>query len=261
MALNKNELNENLIEEIEALEAILSEEDELRLDLDKNDLYVTTRITPLTASDASRQYVGLYLKIVVDKDLYPEDQNPKQIDVFQVRGLEEKQVRALIKMLKDLCVDLGPILYTLMDACKEYLTENNYPTCPCSICQYHIVQEDSFVKTPCFHYFHSVCFGRYLNTFKPISDEYDDDFSGVGGPKAKPKKPDNTIPCPVCREDLPKELWNIQSLLSEQDGVLQSNEKDTKFIKSRSLKELQRKMADLFECQKKRGALVQNHFS
>ena len=83
------------------------------MNLDKNDLYVTTRITPLTASDASRQYVGLYLKIVVDKDLYPEDQNPKEIDVFQVRGLEEKQVRALIKMLKDLCVDLGKLFITL----------------------------------------------------------------------------------------------------------------------------------------------------
>ena len=63
----------------------------------------------MTASDASRQYVGLYLKIMVDKDLYPEDQNPKDIDVFQVRGLEEKQVRALIKMLKGLCVDLGKL--------------------------------------------------------------------------------------------------------------------------------------------------------
>merc|ERR1712083_900482 len=100
-----------------------------------------------TASDASRQCVGLYLKIVVDKNLYPDELSPKEIDVFQVRGLEEKQVKALIKILKDLCLDSGPmpILYTLMDACKEYLTENNYPTCPCSICLYHIVQEDSFV--------------------------------------------------------------------------------------------------------------------
>ena len=133
----------------------------------------------VTASDTSRQYVGLYLKIVVDKNLYPEEQSPKKIDLFQVRGLEEKQVRSLTKILQDLCDDPGPVLYTLMDACREYLTEHNYPTCPCSICQYHIVQEDSFVKTPCFHYFHSACFGRYLNVFKPISDEYEDDFSGT----------------------------------------------------------------------------------
>ena len=96
---------------------MLSEEDELNLNIDKNDLHVTTRITPLTASDASRQYVGLYLRIVVDKDLYPEEQNPKEIDVFQVRGLEEKQVRALVKMLKELCVDLGEYL-------KGFILEN-----------------------------------------------------------------------------------------------------------------------------------------
>ena len=72
----------------------------------------------VTASDTSRQYVGLYLKIVVDKNLYPEEQSPKQIDLFQVRGLEEKQVRSLTKILQDLCDDPGPVLYTLMDACR-----------------------------------------------------------------------------------------------------------------------------------------------
>ena len=61
----------------------------------------------VTASDTSRQYVGLYLKIVVDKNLYPEEQSPKQIDLFQVRGLEEKQVRSLDKILQDLCDDPG----------------------------------------------------------------------------------------------------------------------------------------------------------
>ena len=61
----------------------------------------------VTASDTSRQYVGLYLKIVVDKNLYPEEQCPKQIDLFQVRGLEEKQVRSLDKILQDFCDDPG----------------------------------------------------------------------------------------------------------------------------------------------------------
>merc|ERR1712156_172863 len=261
MLLIKNDLNENLVEEIEALEAILSEEDELEFGLVNSNLNVTTRITPLTASDTSRQYVGLYLRIVVDKDLYPEEEIPKEIDVFQVRGLDEKQVKTLVKMLQDLCVESGPVLYTLMDACKEYLTDHNYPTCPCSICQYHIVQEDSFVKTPCFHYFHSSCFGRYLSVFKPISDEYEDDLSRAGNQKKKPKKAENILPCPVCREDVPKDLWNIQTLLSQRDGVLQSNEANTVFVKTRSLEELQRKMTDLFECQKKRGALVQNYNS
>ena len=106
----------------------------------------------------------------------------------------------------------GPVLYTLMDACKEYLTDHNYPTCPCSICQYHIVQEDSFVKTPCFHYFHSSCFGRYLSVFKPISDEYEDDLSGAGNRNQKPKKAENILPCPVCREDVPKVIKSFHEV-------------------------------------------------
>ena len=101
----------------------------------------------VTASDTSRQYVGLYLKIIVDKNLYPEEQSPQKIDLFQVRGLEEKQVRYLTKFLQNLCDDLGPVLYTLMDACREYLTEHNYPTCPCSICQYHIGTSIYYIVT------------------------------------------------------------------------------------------------------------------
>ena len=48
--LIRKDLNESLVEEIEALEAILSEEDELDLNLisGSNDLQITTRITPLT---------------------------------------------------------------------------------------------------------------------------------------------------------------------------------------------------------------------
>lgn len=48
--LIRKDLNESLVEEIEALEAILSEEDELDLNLvsETNNLEITTRITPLT---------------------------------------------------------------------------------------------------------------------------------------------------------------------------------------------------------------------
>ena len=48
--LIRKDLNESLVEEIEALEAILSEEDELNLNLTSGSSYlqITTRITPLT---------------------------------------------------------------------------------------------------------------------------------------------------------------------------------------------------------------------
>ena len=82
----KSELNESLSEEIEALEAILSEDAELNLKMEGSNLQVSTRITPLTASDASRQYVGLHLRILVDKHLYPDEQIPCLVELYKVRG-------------------------------------------------------------------------------------------------------------------------------------------------------------------------------
>ena len=151
MEVDKSELNDSLNEEIEALEAILDETDELKIvpDADNDSLVFTVRIAPLTASDTSRQYVGLYLRIKVNKKKYPDDQGPTDVNVFQVRGLDESKIEALLVLLKERCEEfIGmQVLFTLIDDCKEYLTRNNFPTCPCSICLFHIIEEDSFVKT------------------------------------------------------------------------------------------------------------------
>ena len=96
------DINESLKEELEALEAILSLEDEFTtkdVRENPNELCVTTRIFPLTASDTSRQYVGLYLKVVLNKQLYPDEEKPKSIDVFQVRGLDEKDIQMLLNVI------------------------------------------------------------------------------------------------------------------------------------------------------------------
>lgn len=93
------DVNESLAEELEALEAILSSEDEFTAkENGRSELCVTTRIFPLTASDTSRQYVGLYLKVVLNKSLYPDQEKPRIIDVFQVRGLNETNIQQLLKV-------------------------------------------------------------------------------------------------------------------------------------------------------------------
>ena len=79
-----------------------------------------------------------------------------------------------------------------------------------------------------------------------FSDEYEDDLSY--GPK-KPKKPENIIACPVCRTDLVKDEWDPQQLLHENEGILQPRDGD-KLVRTKSLEDLQRKMKDLWECQK-----------
>ena len=142
MELNRSDLNSCLCEEIEALEAILDESDELKL-LPPNEedlVIITVRLAPLTASDTSRQYVGLHLKMAVHKDNYPEKEIPRQIDVFQVRGLDEVKVENLLVILRHKSVEFEgmQVLFTLIDECREFLTAHNYPTCPCSICLFHI---------------------------------------------------------------------------------------------------------------------------
>ena len=98
--MTMEDVNESLAEELEALEAILSPEDEFTAQdcSSGSELCVTTRIWPLTASDTSRQYVGLYLKVVLNKSLYPDQEKPRIIDVFQVRGLDETNIQQLLKV-------------------------------------------------------------------------------------------------------------------------------------------------------------------
>ena len=45
---------------------------------------------------------------------------------------------------------------------KESLTNNNTPSCQCVICLHGFTEGDVFTKTPCYHYFHSLCLARYL---------------------------------------------------------------------------------------------------
>jgi len=148
------------------------------------------------------------------------------------------------------------VLFTLIDECREFLTAHNYPTCPCSICLFHIVEEDSFVKTKCYHYFHSTCFGRYLKYFKPISEEYEDDYSNMNQGK-KVKKPENIIPCPVCRTDLDKNLFDHPDVLikTNTDPILQPKNSEV-LIRTQSLEDLQMKMKTLLENQQEKVASI-----
>ena len=146
----------------------------------------------------------------------------------------------------------SPILYDLIYTCQEFLTENNHPTCPCSICLYHIVQGDSFVKTPCYHYFHSACFGRFLSIFQPISENYEDDFSDMAVRKKAQEADVNVLPCPVCRDEFKKDEWNVSSLLREKDGTLLAKA-DEKLVKTQSLEDFQKAMQKLQENQ------IENH--
>ena len=93
------DFNDDLQQEIEALQSTLIAEDELTLQLDQENLVVTAKISPSTASDTSRQYVGLHIKIELDPNNYPNEKGPDKVGFYKVRGLDEAQERELLKVL------------------------------------------------------------------------------------------------------------------------------------------------------------------
>ena len=65
------------------------------------------------------------------------------------------------------------VIFELIDMCREFLTENNKPASKCAICLLDIVDADSFVKTVCYHYFHSCCLGQYV---KSAMEDHEEDL-------------------------------------------------------------------------------------
>ena len=65
------------------------------------------------------------------------------------------------------------VIFELIDMCREFLTENNKPASKCAICLLDIVDADSFVKTVCYHYFHSCCLGQYVRI---AMEEHEEDL-------------------------------------------------------------------------------------
>ena len=108
-----------------------------------------------------------------------------------------------------------------------------------------------------YHYFHSKCFGRYLKCYQPISDEYEDDLSNMN--QKKVKKPENVIPCPVCRQDLNKDQFDAEKLSRCNDPKLQPKNSEV-LIRTKSLEDLQLKMKTLLENQEQKIALLEDRW-
>ena len=60
---------------------------------------------------------------------------------------------------------LPSIPLPLLQLARDLLTENNRPHEDCPICLIAFEENEDFVKTPCFHYFHIDCFMSYCQTY------------------------------------------------------------------------------------------------
>ena len=159
--------SEEVLEEIEALTAILDEDTVEILSDDDRDrpAEIIIKITPLTASEQEKQYVSLSL-VVSLSDGYPSV--PPGLEVRNPRGLEDCAVKGLLADMTARCQEYTgcPVMFELIEMAREFLTERNVPVVRCIICLNNIQEEDVFMKTDCLHFFHKHCQGRYITTMQ-----------------------------------------------------------------------------------------------
>ena len=159
-------MSDEVLEEIEALTAIL-DEDTVDIVRDEKDrpTEINIKITPLTASEQEKQYVSLTLVVSLPPS-YPNV--PPNLDVRNPRGLEETAVEGLLEDFKARCEEyIGcPVMFELIEIAREFLTSRNVPVVRCPICLNNIQEEDVFMKTECLHFFHKSCLGRYITTMQ-----------------------------------------------------------------------------------------------
>ncbi|XP_030847572.1 scaffold attachment factor B2 isoform X1 [Strongylocentrotus purpuratus] len=214
--------------ELEVLREICEEDIDVSDKPDSAEVCIT--LHPATAGNKDAQYVCLTLIIIVTSE-YPDV--PASFQFRNPRGLSEDELERISKDLKKLAEEkIGcEMMYDLIQAAKDSLTENNSPSLPCTICQCLFEESAVFTKTSCYHYFHSFCLAQYLKYTE--KDEEED-----------PK-------CPVCREAL--EVTLLEKL---QDAPEPSYDDCPDIVMTPDLRRRQAKMKAEFERQKAKGGHI-----
>lgn len=131
---------------------------------------VEISVLPSTADDSSSQYVRVTLVAKLQLG-YPD--LPPDVTIKNPRGLDESVVKIIESEIENKISMMAgePVLFELIEVVREHLTEQNLPSCPCVICLYGFNGDDEFIKTECYHYFHSHCLWRHILASKRIHDE------------------------------------------------------------------------------------------
>jgi len=140
-----------------------------------------------------------------------------------------------------------PLVFELVDFAREFLTERNRPVGPCPICLVSLEKE--FCKTPCFHYFHSYCLGKALESQRDDKEE------------GKP------FICPVCRESLGSSMDVEKLLLAPDPASFSEDDNDDGGGEDRAVcedvkkvlcdwKRQQRRFKSVYERQLRKGGII-----
>ncbi|XP_006818085.1 uncharacterized protein LOC102804335 [Saccoglossus kowalevskii] len=224
-----SESDDSLAQELELLEAIYISE--LTVDQNVSDAAcsLSLELHPATAEDIDTQYVRITLVLKLSEN-YP--QTVPEILIQNSRGLSDEQLTSLHAKLYHLAEERQgcAMLYELIELAKESLTRNNLPSVQCVICLYELMKDDEFIKTTCYHYFHSHCLANYIE--HALHEE-------------------EQVVCLVCREDIEYDL----DLLRQAELPRHLLEPDT-YVPNSEMRKQQEKMAALFQKQKNKGAII-----
>lgn len=241
-----NEIDERVLEEVEALKAILLDELIVKSNESGSPIEVETVLFPATADDALQQYVCVTLVVELPPN-YP-DVLPV-VHLRNPRGLDDSVLAKIEEETKMKCKDYHgqPVIYELIELVKEHLTASNLPSCQCAICLYGFREGDQFTKTNCFHYFHSHCLACHATSTEKSYQEEQDKLPAW----QKQQKSSFQVLCPVCREPISCDM----ELLSAASPPLDV-ENAKHFELNDELRSLQERMAALFTHQKERGGII-----
>lgn len=241
---------EEVLEELEALEAILEETIEVVSSTNNRPTDLAIQINPLTEGEQEKQYVSLTLSVHLPPE-YPGC--PPKIQVRNPRGLEDGAVNGLLSDMEARCDEYQgcPVLFELIELAREFLTTRNVPVCKCIICLNNIEENDEFTKTECLHFFHKRCLGRYITNMQE-SYEAERAEAAINNKGSTPKELE--LVCPVCREGIHQYKYNLAELMLAPPPVLEPAEEV--YTIDPNIRKIQEQMKTLYIQQKNKGGII-----
>ncbi|GFU57811.1 e3 ubiquitin-protein ligase RNF25 [Nephila pilipes] len=223
-------------QELEALQSIYINEIDIKQD--EKSTSVSIDLNPATADNLDEQYVKMTLKFNLNKE-YPH--SIPEISIRNPRGLSDEKLSSIIQDLTAIAESKigSSMLFEIIEAAKEHLTNENRPCGECAICLYGFSDDDVFTKTECYHYFHSHCLARYVKSASYC--ENTDDSS-------QDSTLNKEILCPMCRLQI--------HFQGSEDLYAPPSAKDDEFVIDEEVLAFQRKMADLYQKQVEKGGII-----
>ncbi|OWR50656.1 E3 ubiquitin-protein ligase RNF25 [Danaus plexippus plexippus] len=238
-------IDNRVYDELEALEAILIEDFAVKHE-DGVPRIIETVVHPSTGDQIDQQYVCLTLEVKLSPD-YPD--TIPEVFLRNPRGLDDKLLNNINSRIKNkLDRHIGnPIVFELIEIVREYLTACNLPRGQCAICLHGFVKGDVFVKTPCYHHFHSHCFHKHLVNSRKYYEEEMEKLPNWQRAQA----PEYQQTCPVCRN-----VVSFDEKVLEQAPPPVESLDAPPFRLTPEMKALQRSMSEVLERQIARGGVV-----